>query len=73
MPVITQAADIQNTRHLVRRRLDDEPDFFVVDSNVTFRQSFETVELAETYARALPEIVEAMRKIQTAEMRGSVA
>ena len=52
MPVITQTADIQNTRHLVRRRLDDEPDFIVVESNVTFRQSFETVELVETYARA---------------------
>ena len=61
MPVITQTADIKNTRHLVRRRLDDEPDFIVVDSNVTFRQSFETVELVETYARAPPEIIEATR------------
>ena len=73
MPVITQTADIKNTRHLVRRRLDDEPDFIVVESNVTFRQSFETVELVETYARAPPEIIEATRKILTAEIRGSVA
>ena len=73
MPVITQAADIQNTRHIVRRRLDDEPDFTAVDSNVTFRQSFETVELVETYARAPLEIIEATRKILTAEIRVSVA
>ena len=73
MPIISNTADIATNRQMARRILDEEPDFVVVDSNITFRQTFETVELVETYVRAPPEIVEASRKILTAERFDSVA
>ena len=52
---------------MIRRSLDDESDFVVCDSEVTFRQTFETVEFAETFSRAPPEIIEAARKVLTSE------
>lgn len=73
MPIVTNAANITTTRQIARRKLDDEADFVVVDSNIAFRQTFETVELVETYVRAPREIVEATRKILTAERFDSVA
>ena len=73
MPIVTNAADITTTRQIARRKLDDETDFVVVDSDITFRQTFETVELVETYIHAPREIVEATRKILTAERFDSVA
>ena len=60
-------------RQMARRIIDEEPDFVVVDSKVTFRQTFATVELVETFFRALHEIVEETRKILTAERFDSVA
>ena len=73
MPIVTNAANITTTRQIARRKLDDEGDFVVVDSNIAFRQTFETVELVETYVHAPREIVEATRKILTAERFDSVA
>ena len=43
----------------LRQRLDDLPDFLVDGTNVELRQTFETVEAAETYCRAPQEIIEA--------------
>ena len=73
MPIISETADITTNRRNARRKLDEEPDFVVINSNVTFRQIFETVELVETYVRAPPEIIEATRRILTAERFDSVA
>ena len=67
MPIVSNADDITKTRRMIRRSLDDESDFIVCDSEVTFRQTFETIELAETFSRAPPEIIEAARKILTTE------
>ena len=73
MSIISNTANITTNRQMARRILDEEPDFIVVDSKVAFRQTFETVELVETYVRAPPEIVDATRKILTAERFDSVA
>ena len=54
MPIVSNADDITTTRRMIRRSLDDESDFVVRDSEVTFRQTFETVEFAETFSRAPP-------------------
>ena len=67
MPIVSNADDITTTRRMIRRSLDDESDFVVRDSGVTFRQTFETVEFAETFSRAPPEIIEAARKVLTSE------
>ena len=67
MPIVTNTDNITMTRQIVHRKLDDEADFVVSDSNIAFRQTFETVELAETYVRAPRKIVEATRTILTAE------
>ena len=51
--------DMTEKRIQLRRRLDDLPDFLVDGTNILFRQTFETVEAAETYCRAPQEIIEA--------------
>ena len=72
MPIVSTPDDITTTRRLIRRRLDDETDIVVRDSQVTFRQTFETVELTETFFRAPQETVDAARKILTSEMIDSL-
>ena len=67
------STDVATIRRDIRSRLDSESDFVVVESNVTFSQTFEMVELAETYVRAPPEIIAATQKILTAERIDSVA
>ena len=67
MTVVSKPDDITATRRMIHRRLDDEADFVVCESEVTFRQTFETVELSETFSRAPPEIVDAARKVLTSE------
>ena len=73
MPIFSETADIATNRRSARRKLDEEADFVVINSNITFRQIFETVELVETCVRAPPEIIEATRRILTAERFDSVA
>ena len=67
MPIVSNADDIATTRRMILRSLDDESDFVVCDSEVTFLQTFETVEFAETFSRAPPEIIEAARMVLTSE------
>ena len=64
---------VREMRNQLRRKLDDLPDFVVEDSNIGFRQTFETVEAPETYCMTPPEIVQAARGIMTAERNDSIA
>ena len=72
MPVTSNAADITTDRRVLRNKLDGESDLVVIDSKVAFRQTFETIELAETYSRAPHQIIEAARNILSAERLVSV-
>ena len=65
--------DLTEKRKQLRRRLDDLPDFHVEDARITFRQTFETVEAAETYCPAPAEIVDAARGILKTERVDSIA
>ena len=65
--------DMTEKRKQLRRRLDDLPDFHVEDARITFRQTFETVEAAETHCPAPPEIVDAERGILKTERVDSIA
>ena len=63
---------VREMRIQLSRKLDDLPDFVVEDSNIGFRQTFETVEAPETYCMTPPEIVQAARGIMTAERNDSI-
>ena len=65
--------DTTERRKAARRRLDDTPDFSIVNSKVAFRQTFETLEDSETFARAPPEIIQAARCILTSERLDTIA
>ena len=68
-----QRGRITTDRRVLRSKLDGETDFVVTRSRVTFRQTFETIEFAETDSRARHQIIEAARNILASERHVSVA
>ena len=68
----SQVDDITLARRLVRRRLADEPDFVATESGVAFHQTFETVETPETYVRAPPDVIEAVRRLLATDKIDSI-
>ena len=73
MRAVSRDADVAIERKDVRSRLDAESDFIVLESNVTFRQSFQTIESIDTYFRTPPEIIDATRGILTSDNIRSIA
>ena len=51
-----------------RARLDAASSFVVVDGQLRFRQSFETIEDAETFSQAPTEVIDAARRLLTIDV-----
>ena len=57
-----------NRRMCVRDRLDRDPDCVVIGGKISFRQTFETVEAAETFCRAPADVIDAGRRLLTLDI-----
>ena len=64
---------VASRRADARARLDMESDFVVTDGKVRSRQSFETVEGAETFSIAPAEVVEAARRLLAIDVARGVS
>ena len=65
---IRMTSAFSSRRAEARARLDHASDFVVEDGNVSFRQSFETVEDSETVFRAPDDVVDAGRRLLTIDV-----
>ena len=59
---------VASRRSQARSRLDAASDFVVVDGEITFRQSFETVEDVETFSFPPADVVDAARRLLTTDV-----
>ena len=59
---------VASRRAQARTRLDAASDFVVVDGEITFRQSFETVEDVETFSFPPADVVDAARRLLTTDV-----
>ena len=65
---IRMTSAFSSQRAQTRARLDSASDYVVTDGMVGFRQTFETIEDAETFPRAPDDVVDAGRRLLTIDV-----